>query len=53
MNYNEILAKITLKVSAEATRLGEKIPYIPGENGFYTDTGNSYWWTNGFWAGML
>lgn len=53
MNYGEILDKIVLKVSAEADRLGEKIPYIPDENGFYTDTGGSYWWTNGFWAGML
>lgn len=53
MNYNEILDKVTLKASAEAKRLGEKIPYIPNEKGFYDDTGNSYWWTNGFWAGML
>lgn len=53
MDLNEILSKITAKVTAEALRLGEKIPYIPAENGFYKDADSIYWWTNGFWAGML
>lgn len=53
MDLNSTLDKIISKVSAEAERLGEKIPYIPDETGRYTDTDNIYWWTNGFWAGML
>ena len=53
MNISELSDKITLKVAAEAERLGEKIPYIPDSNGKYTDTDNICWWTNGFWAGML
>lgn len=53
MNLNDTLTRIASKISAEANRLGEKIPYIPDETGHYTDTDNIYWWTNGFWAGML
>lgn len=53
MNISEISDKITLKIAAEAERLGEKIPYIPDSNGKYTDTDNTCWWTNSFWAGML
>lgn len=52
MNINEIQEKIAVKALAEARRLDGKIPYIPDQNGRYTDTG-IYWWTNGFWAGML
>lgn len=52
MDPNSVLEKITSKVTAEALRLQGKIPYIPGADGKYTDTG-IYWWTNGFWAGML
>ncbi len=47
------LAKIKEKITSTALRIGEKIPYIPNEQGFYTDTDNICWWTNGFWAGML
>lgn len=53
MNENEIFTKIVKKISAEVKRLGETIPYIPDETGHYTDTDNIYWWTNGFWAGIL
>ncbi len=53
MNANEVLTKIINKVSAEAERLGYAIPYIPDETGHYTDAESIYWWTNGFWAGML
>ena len=52
MNTDTILKKITEKVSAETKRLNGKIPYIPNSEGKYTDT-NIYWWTNGFWAGLL
>ena len=51
----EIYGKIEKKLKAECKRLGEKIPYIP-ENGHYqTDMReeNNFWWTNGFWAGLL
>ncbi len=53
MNLNEIFEKIVTKVSAETERLGDKIPYIPNESGNYVDVDSIYWWTNGFWAGML
>lgn len=53
MQPDIILSKIIAKAAAEAERLGEKIPYIPDENGHYRDTENICWWTNGFWAGML
>lgn len=53
MELNEILKKLIAKVSAEAERLYDKIPYIPDETGHYTDAESIYWWTNGFWAGML
>ena len=53
MDLNKTLEKITVKVLAEAERLGEKIPYIPAADGMYTDAQSIYWWTNGFWAGLL
>ncbi len=51
---SEILLKIDTKLTVEAQRLGNKIPYIP-ENGHYTDRGDKdiTWWTNGFWAGTM
>lgn len=54
MNLNEIYDKIDLKLSAEAARMGDKIPYFP-VNGIYPDMRekNIAFWTNGFWAGML
>ena len=51
----EVYGKICAKMSAECDRVGDKIPYIP-ENGRYTeDFGEKdiFWWTNGFWGGML
>ncbi|MDO5396984.1 MAG: glycoside hydrolase family 88 protein [bacterium] len=53
MDYNLILEEITAKVKAEAKRLGTAIPYIPAEDGRYRDAESIYWWTNGFWAGLL
>lgn len=41
------------KALSEAYRLNEKIPYIPGEDGKYSDAESIGWWTNGFWAGLM
>lgn len=53
MDYNIIREKVIAKVRAEAERLGDIIPYIPDDTGHYTDAPNIYWWTNGFWAGIM
>ena len=50
--------KLTLKMSAQCDRLGGSIPYSAA-NGKYTAkmtdsmNENIFWWTNGFWPGML
>ncbi|MDO3409237.1 glycoside hydrolase family 88 protein [Saccharibacillus sp. CPCC 101409] len=46
--------RLQTKMSAECERIGSGIPYIP-VNGQYKDLGENdiYWWTNGFWGGML
>ncbi|WP_205527479.1 hypothetical protein [Schleiferilactobacillus harbinensis] len=45
--------KSLTKYQQMVPRIGSKIPYIP-ENGRYTDKGeDTYWWTNGFYAGLL
>lgn len=46
--------KIQVKIEAECRRLGGTIPYI-AVNGVYQDQmeNNPYWWTNGFWPGIL
>jgi unsaturated chondroitin disaccharide hydrolase len=51
---DEVWAKLQRKLLAETERMGDKIPYIP-ENGVYPDMGERdlYWWTNGFWGGIL
>jgi unsaturated chondroitin disaccharide hydrolase len=51
----KIFEKIKNKLQAECFRLGNSIPYIP-RNGFYHDLDSPdgiYWWTNGFWPGIL
>jgi len=53
MNLNETLTKIIAKIEAQTARMGETIPYIPADNGMYKDVDSIYWWTNGFWAGIL
>lgn len=53
MNAQETLNKIIKKITAEASRMGETIPYIPDETGHYPNRGNGCWWTDGFWAGIL
>ncbi|MCL2042666.1 MAG: glycoside hydrolase family 88 protein [Treponema sp.] len=50
-----IFEKLKIKLAAECARNQHTIPYIP-ENGRYTDLEKSdgiFWWTNGFWPGML
>lgn len=53
----EIFEKIDQKLTVEAARQGEKIPYIPAEaTGRYEEdlgTSDPVWWTNGFWSGMM
>ena len=53
---NDIFEKLKTKLKAECARNGQIIPYIP-RNGRYKDLDNPgesiYWWTNGFWPGML
>jgi unsaturated chondroitin disaccharide hydrolase len=49
-----IFEKLHAKLKAECSRLQGVIPYIP-RDGHYHDLGANdiYWWTNGFWPGML
>lgn len=50
-----IYGKLAKKLSAECDRIGDRIPYI-SENGVYSDdkaVSDIFWWTNGFWPGML
>jgi unsaturated chondroitin disaccharide hydrolase len=47
--------KAAEKMAAQCKRVGSAIPYIPRE-GHYRDLDapeGLYWWTNGFWAGLL
>lgn len=46
--------KIQKKIRSECERNGDIFPYI-SENGRYHDkmADNPYWWTNGFWPGIL
>ena len=51
----ETWKKLQEKISAEADRVGDRIPYIP-ENGKYIDCSTPekiQGWTNGFWVGMM
>ena len=51
----ELYCKMELKFSQECERMGDKIPYWT-EGGMYRqDYGKKdiYWWTNGFWPGIL
>jgi len=50
-----IFEKLKTKLKAECIRLGNTIPYI-ARDGHYRDLDigeGIYWWTNGFWPGML
>ncbi len=45
--------KLEEKLRAECLRMGDMIPYMLDESGRYRDTENIFWWTNGFWPGMM
>ena len=49
-----IWPKIRIKMDAQCSRIGTKIPYTL-VNGKHNDKMEEsiYWWTNGFWPGML
>ena len=52
----DVFRKINHKLTVEAERLGDKIPYIPNEEtGLYEDWAEKdpVWWCNGFWSGMM
>lgn len=52
---DETYQKLTVKMREECKRVGSMIPYTP-KNGRYQDLDapdGLYWWTNGFWPGML
>ena len=50
----ETAQKIIKKVAACAARSQHKIPYT-AKDGVFDDQSktNIYWWTNGFWGGMM
>ncbi len=56
INWTESLfQKMERKLEAECGRMGERIPYRT-VNGIYQEDyaeKDIYWWTNGFWAGIL
>ncbi|WP_349944619.1 glycoside hydrolase family 88 protein [Lacrimispora sp. BS-2] len=50
-----LFQKMDIKFQAECERMGDKIPYRTIEGSYKTDYGETdiYWWTNGFWPGIL
>lgn len=50
-----VLEKIDKKIEAECGRLGNQIPYWTTNGRYEIDYAEKdiYWWTNGFWAGIL
>lgn len=51
----EVWGKLQTKMSAECSRIGDRIPYVPVDGVYKEDKSETdiYWWTNGFWPGML
>lgn len=51
----EVYQKIEKKMSAQCSRIGDKIPYIAEDGVYKEDKAQTdiVWWTNGFWPGML
>lgn len=52
---DEVWGKLQTKMSAECSRIGDRIPYVPVDGVYKEDKSETdiYWWTNGFWPGML
>lgn len=58
---NDVIGKITRKMDWVSEKSKDKIPYTTTENGSHDNRGRTaasgsdsiYWWTNGFWGGML
>lgn len=50
-----LLEKIDKKIEAECGRLGNQIPYWTTDGVYEIDYAQKdiYWWTNGFWVGIL
>jgi unsaturated chondroitin disaccharide hydrolase len=50
-----VFEKINTKVQAECSRLNNGIPYISRDGHYHNleSPEGIYWWTNGFWAGLL
>jgi Glycosyl Hydrolase Family 88. len=48
-------SNIERKMAAQCSRLGDRIPYVPEGGRYGEDMGESdiFWWTNGFWPGIL
>ncbi len=49
----ELRVKLEKKLRAECVRCAHIIPNEITDGGSYEDTENVFWWTNGFWSGML
>lgn len=51
----EAYEKLELKMEAACKRTGDKIPYWTQDGVYQTDYAEKdiYWWTNGFWPGIL
>ncbi|MDR1539459.1 MAG: glycoside hydrolase family 88 protein [Clostridiales bacterium] len=51
----ETFEKIKVKMLAECKRVGTNIPFVPRDGKYHDLDGPEgiYWWTNGFWPGML
>ena len=45
--------KIKEKIYVTCERIGDNIPYIPKDGSYLNHPVGLYWWTNGFWSGIL
>lgn len=51
----QVYEKLERKLESECRRIGDKIPYWTKDGVYQEDYSEKdiYWWTNGFWTGML